>query len=460
MYNLWYKLWYKQFHGITNGINMKLVKALTVKEVNAIKKVGFTSLGGVTGLYLQVVPSGRRYYVYRFKAKDGKRSFVSIAPFGSIDLAEARERAKQWKQKVNDGINPSEAKKAEALAIRLKAQARQEEQERLHRSVNFISELWFEERARSGFWAKNDVGELHTMRFLNNYIRPIIGKVPIAELSPHDVFNTIIPTYQKMPNTAEKCLTIISSFWKWSKAKGWTSGENPADRHGTLGVLLEPYKNDRAKAKNHPALSPEDIPDFFIALKRFNTVAARLTEFMILTACRSKMARYLKWSDIDFDSRTATVDESSLKTKGRGKHTIFLSDQALELLQSLHRQSEEYVFVSERGKPFSDAAPCVVIRQLNKLEFANDRTGWIDREQTKETGSLVPITVHGTSRATFKTWSKTGENRKLLDEEAVELCLAHNLKDDYNGAYNRTHLEDERRVVMQVWGSYCYSKIC
>ena len=120
--------------------------------------------------------------------------------------------------KVDDGINPAEAKRAEAAEIRLQAELKQRETEKAFRTFNYVSALWFDERARSGFWSKNAVGEEHTMRFLTNYIRPVVGKVPISELNAHHVFDGIIPTYQSKPNTAEKCLTIISSVWKWSKA--------------------------------------------------------------------------------------------------------------------------------------------------------------------------------------------------------------------------------------------------
>ena len=68
------------------------------------------------------------------------------------------------------------------------------------------------------------------------------------------------------------------------------------------------------------------------------------------------------------------------------------------------------------------------------------------------------ITQHATARASFKTWASTGENRKKFDADAVELCMAHQLKDDYNGAYNRTTLVEERREVMEAWGRYCLSQ--
>ena len=412
---------------------MKIVSPLTYKQVCAIKKVGRTALGGAVGLYLYIKPTGSKFYVFRFKALDGSRSEITIAPFGTIDLAEARKRATEWKERLRNGENPAQVKRAELDAKKRALLDAAIEAEKSARTFNYVSQLWFDERLKSGFWAKNEVGAAHTMRFLTKYIRPFIGQIPVADINVHDVFKVLKPIYQSMPNTAKKSLTVMSSVWKWSKARDWTSGENPADIKGSLGVLLEPYKNDRVKGKNHPA-------------------------FLILTATRSKMARLLKWSDIDFTNKTATIGESSLKTKGKGAHTVFLSSQAIDLLRSMPHQSD-YVFASRNGSPFSDAAPGKVLKQLHKMALSSGQEGWLDKKQTKELGTPVVATAHGTARATFDTWCRTGENRKVFDDDAVELCLAHNLKDDYNGAYNRATLEPERRFVMQAWADYCYSKL-
>lgn len=236
---------------------------------------------------------------------------------------------------MRNGENPTQVKRAELEAKKRALLDAAIEAEKSARTFNYVSQLWFDERLKSVFWAKNEVGAAHTMRFLTKYIRPFIGQIPVADINVHDVFKVLNPIYQSMPNTAKKSLTVMSSVWKWSKARDWTSGENPADIKGSLGVLLEPYKNDRVKGKNHPVLDPSDIPDFFVALRGLETNAARLTEFLILTATRSKMARLLKWSDIDFANKTATIGESSLKTKGKGAYMVFLSSQAIDHLRSM-----------------------------------------------------------------------------------------------------------------------------
>lgn len=136
---------------------------------------------------------------------------------------------------------------------------------------------------------------------------------------------------------------------------------------------------------------------------------------------------------------------------------MFLSSAALLVLRRIPRvEKTDLIFPSPlKLQPLSDAAMGKVFKDMHEHRFAQDGIGWIDPVLTKKLGKPCRATQHGTARAGFKTWARTGENRKLLDDDAVELCMAHHLKDDYGGAYNRTTLENERRLVMEAWGQFC-----
>ena len=436
----------------------KFVTPLSHRAVMAISKEGFTAVGGAVGLYVLVKPSKRKYYVYRFKDQAGNRSMISLGPVELLDLAQARAQATDWRIRLRNGESPSEVRQAERRTRRKSELEAKIEREKLSHLFKDVAQLWITERAKSGFWANNVRGEAEHQGLIDRYICPTLGDLPVAKLTPNDVFEMIKPIYQTKRSTADKTLTTVSSIWKWAEAKGWASGDNPGSKQGILGVLLEPYK-ERQKKENYPALDFSDVPAFMKEVHEYDTMAARMTEFAILTTLRSKMVRYLRWDDIDWENKLATIYESSIKTKGRGKHTCFLSNEAITLLESLPRFNE-WVFPSPRLlKPMSDAAMGKVFDTLHDKNIAEGGRGWIDPEQTKEKGYPVGATAHGTCRASFKTWARTGENRKLLDDEAVELCMAHKLKDDYAGAYNRAQLEDERRAVMQAWSDFCCSLI-
>ena len=434
-------------------------RTLTFREVNAIKKPGYTALGGATGLYLYVAPSGGRYYFFRFKAKDGKRSAVSLGSFSSMDLSEARKMALEWKARLSKGENPSAVKKEQSERTKREQEALQQEKERKLRTFLQVSQNWLLERARSGYWKNNSTGESHAQTRLDRYINPKIGNIPIHELRSVDVLGVVKDIYRSKPVTADRCIITVSAVWKWAAAMGLCSGENPADRHGSLGVLLEPYKFDRKKKRNFGALDYTEVPAFIAELQKMSGISARMTEFAILTALRSKMVRYIRWEDVDLKNSLVTISERSNKVKGRGEFTVFLSTQAKRILESLPRIND-WVFCSSRiPGPMSDMAMSKIFKMLNEQSLQSGGAGWLDRQQSKTLGFPVLATVHGTARASFKTWARTGSNRRKFDDDAVELCLAHKLPDQYDGAYNRAQLEPERRAVMQAWGDFCYSKI-
>ena len=107
----------------------------------------------------------------------------------------------------------------------------------------------------------------------------------------------------------------------------------------------------------------------------------------------------------------------------------------------------------------SDLALTMFLRGLHEVRFNRDGIGWIDPDKSKVTGRPCTITLHGTARATFRTWAKDDGlgNNKKFDQDAVEMCLLHDRKDVYRGAYDRAPLERERRKIMQEWGDYCCS---
>ena len=439
---------------------MKVAKALTDAEVKALRKTGTTAVGGAIGLYLLIKKDGHRYWVFRHRNADGRLTNFSLGNADRIPLSRARKQAVEYADRLAEGIYPKQVRDASRARSRADVERRRLEKMEAENTFSRVSERYVAEMEASGFWSQNPKGEQGVIAKLRIHILPVIGSKPITSLTAQDVYQVVAPIYQTRPATSNKLLFLIADIWRFAKARGLIThrDENPADRKGSLGILLRPLRI-RQQSRHYAALSPDDIPAFMTDLKAKGGIAARCLEFAILTALRSKMARYARWRDIDFKAKTLTIHEESLKTKGRGAHTAFLSDEALAVLDCVTPINGcDYIFASPHTlEPFSDAALGKVIKDLHEAKFASDGIGWIDREASAREGRPVVATAHGTARATFKTWARTGENRKRLDDEAVELCLAHKLKDDYAGAYNRATLEDERREVMSAWGAFCLS---
>ena len=421
----------------------KISRPLTIKEIKSLPPGTYT-VGGAPNLYVRIKARGRAAYLVRIVTDNA----VTHRTIGHVDdtlLPDARRKAMEINGQLREGRSISIAMRGKTAKGTL---------------FSDVAREWVEVRDTSGFYA-NDVKGLQRVKgYLNNRILPAIGRIPIERLSPHDVFDMIISFYQSSPDAANKCLMVVRNIYFWAKAQGYiiANSENPADTKGTLGVLLEPYKN-RRPGGHHPALAPEDMPAFMAALHGRPGMSAKLLEFTILTCLRSKMARNIRWENVDLKAGIVEIPETSLKVKGRGSHFVFLSKQAKELLLEVRASSDskDLVFHNLNGNVLSDVAALRIIEQMHDESIRAGGEGWIDRTISKEKGMPVVATGHGIARATFKTWCRAGANRTELDDDAVELCLAHRLKDDYQGAYNRAELEPERRKVMQAWSDFCYS---
>lgn len=256
--------------------------------------------------------------------------------------------------------------------------------------------------------------------------------------------------------------SYIFRFWlkilRWAKALGWYGGENPADLNGVLEVLLKPYQINRKQPKSLPALDFHELPRFIKETLEAGKISQLITAFSMVTVLRSKIVRLVKWSDIAFKVRTLTVPQENIKTKKSGAHTVFLSETALQILKLVPRtEGLDLIFPSPlKLQPLSDAAMGNVFKDMHEIRLAEDGIGQIDPVLTKKLGKICIVPQYGTARARFKPWARSTDKRSLLDD-AVELYMAHRLKDYYGGAYNRSTLENGHHFVLEAWGTFCLS---
>ena len=373
----------------------------------------------------------------------GKRNSISLGNEKDISLADARKLALEARTQIALGMDPVKEKQEQKKARPIK-----------NLTFAAAAKLWLSEVQKS---AKPPVRVQRgfVQRLLTKHILPSIGATFINDLKAKDVFACVQPYWATTAISRTEILQVIAKVWNWAAAMEYTQGSNPADVRGPLGVLLANLGTPKYH-KNNGALMPEEVPDFMYELSRSTRMSAKALMFAVLTASRVRPVALAKWEDIDFERKLWLVPESNMKVKN-GNFKVTLSDQAVALLESLPRSSE-YVFESKYGRVTSGA----IYNTIREINFQRESVGlpkWVDKEQGEKLGREIIITAHGVARASFKTWTRTGENLRRFYTDAVEMCLAHSIDDKYNGAYDRASLEEERRRVMAAWGEFCFSKI-
>lgn len=429
-------------------------KTSKIVTATQLKNVGLKTIavGGVSGLYFRNRPY-QSYFFLRFQDKTGRHD-LTLGTYPEMSLAKAREEASRLRARISAGENVIAERKQVLVPKQPTVPVLTFEQ---------VAKQWLSERSRLNFWGDNVKGEKRAFRIHEIHAYPFIGNKDINQVSADDVFNLLSKIWLEKNATALKLKTSIFKIFQWAMAKNMCAiRENPAQLSGALGVLLEPLKKTAVLSSHHAACPVEEIPRLFHEISQYVSTSARACEFAILTCCRSKALRFATWDEIDLENKiwTIPVEHDKIKLPGRDRR-IFLSDQAITILRQLPKHDDcNLLFPNTYKNKLSGAAVTMFLRGLHEVRMAADGRGWVDPHVKNADGQPSVITLHGTARASFRTWAKNDElgNNRSFDQEAVELCLLHAKKDIYRGAYDRANLEKERRQIMAAWGEYCFSQ--
>ena len=407
--------------------------ALSGKEIEHARPGNYIDSNG---LYLQVSKAGSKSWIFRFQL-NGRRREMGLGSLDTTPLVKARAEAATLKTLVKDRIDPIDRrrqKQAEGAVVQAEQKAIAEKSAHTFATV---SRQYIE--AKQAEWS-NPKHAQQWENTLSTYAFPIIGRVPVVEVSRDQVLKILQPIWTTKTETATRVRSRIELVLDYAKARGWCTGENPAVWRGNLkSVLATPSKIKNVR--HHPALPRERMPEFMADLRKREGVAAQALEFAILTAARSGEVRGAVWREIDLEAKTWTIPAKRMKAKK--KHIVPLSRDAVALLLALPRiANNDRLFPGAGdGKGLSDMSLSAVIRRMNE---GDDGPSWVD-EAGEE---VVP---HG-FRSTFRDWCSEDTH---YSGEMAEKALAHAIPNATEAAYRREDMLEKRRQMMEDWAARC-----
>lgn len=435
-------------------------KPLTLKEIEMRK--GSPSdfpVHGVVGLYCRYTDSSPRYFL-RWK-KDGK-TFKKFYP-AHFSLSEVRKLAMVDRVHINSGKNPL------LLDEEQKLKEKQKEEEELTKKLNqantfkIASEQWINFEEENGRWRQDPKGIKNILIRLNKHIYPVIGDTPIREINSRMLADLLNPLYQRIPETARQCKTIIKHVFQFALVNPEFNLIDSPVSEGLL-TLTASARKASPEADNYPALPFKEIPALVSALLKNQSSSSLAILFSVLTATRSKAVRLSTWDQIDMEKKIWTIPRENDKKKEKNRNrTICLSYQAIDLLRAIRHRFpiSNYIFPSQVTlRALDENAFSVCIKKMHRTKLKQDGIGWVDPEILDDKGCPRMITQHGTARSSFETWAldnASGNNRRFL-KETVEACLLHQPNDGFNGAYDRTKKIKDRFELVNAWGTYCLGK--
>lgn len=370
--------------------------------------------GTIAGLFLNVKPSGAKSWILRVMVGT-KRKDIGLGGYPEVGLAAARDRAREVKDKIRNGVDPVAERKAKQTAI-----------------------VWTFKNCALAYieafkpsWKNAKHGQ-QWENTLETYVYPHFGDKHVKDVDTEDITKAIRPLWATKNETMVRVRNRIELVLSWAAAQGYRpKGFNPATWRGHLNQVL-PKPSKVNKRTSFEAMPIDAMHGFMKQLALVQGASARCLEFTILTACRSGESRGALWSEIDLDAGTWSIP--AIRMKAGRPHRIPLSDAAIKLLIGLPKFQDaegndvDLVFPGQSGdKALSDMSLTACMRRL-KL-------------------TAVP---HG-FRSTFTDWVA---ERTAYPSEVREMALAHAIGNDTEAAYRRGDLFDKRRRLMNDWASF------
>jgi integrase len=364
------------------------------------------------GLYLEVSPTGGKYWRLKYRFND-KEKRLALGVYPDVSLLQARKLRESARELLRAGTDPGVAKRG------------QQEQAKLNSAQTFevIAREWHEHK-KDGWESGTAKDKLHR---LEKDVFPHMGSRPIASITPPQVLTVLRKTESRGAlELTRRLKQTIGQVFRYAVATG------RAERDPT------PDLRDALKPQQHghfAAIDFKELPAFLQVLERNEArlfLQTRLAlRLMMLTFVRTSELIEAEWTEFDLDAALWEIPKGRMKM--RRPHLVPLSRQAVEALRQLKtlNRDSRYLFRNQR-EPKKHMSNGAILMALRRLGYQGKMTG------------------HG-----FRALAMSTIKEKLrYRHEVIDLQLAHAKGNKVDAAYDRAQFIEDRVQMMQQWADY------
>ena len=412
-----------------SNLKNKTINILKAEEIKALKfsnDGNKNSLNDGAGLRIIVKQDNTKIwkFIYTFQ---GIRKDTSFGTFPKVTLAGARIKAKEFRELIENNIDPLENKKEQK-------QLQKETKKQKQHQIYIIIDRYFEVTQHNKGLAESTVNKTKERLKKHFYLHlKEKEKTIIHNISFDDIVKAlqILEKDDKL-ETLSRIKRVIVNVFKFAYT------ENIIKETEIFGKLeLKTFKVQKDIRENPALTSKEDIKKLYnsILVYEYGIITKYALLLSIHTAQRQGSIRRAKWSDIDFDSKIWNIPAENMKVKK--EHNLPLSSQMIDYLKELYllTGTNQYLFPNQQYKN-KYMSENTVNNAIRKMEFTKDQQ-----------------TAHGL-RAMFKTVCKENQTKHNLNNEFVERILAHKTEGAVEGAYNRAKNIEDKRKIVNWWSDY------
>lgn len=400
----------------------KLATPLTDIQVrNAKPKDKTYTLADGNGMYLEVMPTGKKRWRMAYRQPNGKNNRLTFGEYPLVSLAEARDKCLAARKLLKGGIDPAKDREEKKRAANTLAS----------NTFEVIAREWHKKKAESA-WQPQTAEQ--NIKAMERDLFPQIGRLPISEIET-PLMLEVLQLVEKRGalEVTKRIAALASGIFKYAIVKGFRNYDPiPA---------LKDHLKPRAKG-HHASIVVAELPDLLKAISKNegrmyppNRIGLRL---MLLTFVRTSELIETPWSEIDLKNEQWVIPWQRMKMGAKRinprmvDHHPFLPRQGWELLRELHQYTggSKYLFPNRRDheKPLSNG---MILQALKRMGYGGRMTG------------------HG-----FRSLAKGVLKTLKYPVDRIERQLSHASGEVYGGAYDREDFLQERKEMMQHYADY------
>ena len=305
----------------------------------------------VNGLTLRVTDTGARSFLVRRRV-NGKPRMNTIGRYPEMTINQAREKAREVINLIENGINPKDQlKENQSKAITLE---------------KVVSDYMISR----GTNLKDNTKKGYISAF-NNYLSDW-ANMPISEIKRSMVEKKHRDITKKSPTRANTVMRQLRAYFNYAMGEYEDGNENPIFLYNPVSKLSHIKAWNREKRKQ-TVIKTYDLKSWYEAVMELPQhqykdiyiesaeVCRDLFLFILFTGLRRREASTLKWDDIDFKDHSLTIEN----TKNHESHSLPLTPFLLEVLER-RRSDSPYIFQgSDPGKHIND--PKKQVKRVRKI---------------------------------------------------------------------------------------------
>ena len=389
------------------------------------------------GLYIRVMKSGNKAWVYRMKDSGGKTRWIDLGVYPDMSLSDARSEAAILNSKRRQGIDPVEEKKNEES---LKIQEQKLKEAKL--TVIMLFDRWekFELSRRKDNGAE-------ARRSFEKDVFPTLGELLVENVTRSMIVMVLDKVVERGARiVARNLLGDIRQMF------GFAILRDVVESDPTSRLRRDDFGRKTERERVLTDTEVRILPDKLIKARMAQSSIATIW-IMLSTCCRIGEISQARWIDVDLDNGVWCIPAEN--AKNAKKHTIHLSQFAIEHFRKLKELKEvaiigEWVLPArwESKEDIGHVSPKSLAKQIGDRQRGNKEPMSCRSNQTDALimpgGNWTPHDLRRTGATMMGTLG--------VRPDVIEKCLNHTPQNKLIRIYQRQELKSEQKDAWILLG--------